>query len=278
MPEGPEIKRAADKIARAIVHQPITSLFFAFEHLKPYEQTFKGREVLSVQPRGKALLTRFDHQLCIYSHNQLYGLWLIRKLHDYPQTHRQLRLAIHTDKQSALLYSASEIEVLDEEAIAFHPFLSKLGPDLLDESITLERVVARFQDKSFQRRRLVSLLLDQHFLCGLGNYLRSEVLFVAKVHPSYRPVDCTSTQIEDLAKAAIALPQQSYLSNGITNNLQLAQQLKAEGKHRRDYRHYVFGRQGKPCYICGTAIVREALGGRRCYFCPTCQSMPEKLK
>ncbi|MBI4784277.1 MAG: endonuclease VIII [Oscillatoriophycideae cyanobacterium NC_groundwater_1537_Pr4_S-0.65um_50_18] len=271
MPEGPEIKRAADKIAKAIVRQPVTGLFFAFEQLKPYEQIFQGREVLAVQPRGKALLTRFDNQLSIYSHNQLYGLWLIRKLHDYPQTNRQLRLAIHTEKKSALLYSASDIEVLDDVAIAFHPFLSKLGLDLLDEATSLEQVMARFQDRAFQRRRLVGLLLDQHFLCGLGNYLRSEVLFVAKVHPSYRPVDCSPTQVEALAKAAIALPRQSYLSNGITNNLQLAQQLKAEGKRRRDYRHYVFGRQGQPCYLCGATILREELGGRRCYYCPICQ-------
>lgn len=271
MPEGPEIKRAADKIAKAIEHQPITGLWFAFDHLKRYEQTLQDREILSVQPRGKALLIRFDHSLSIYSHNQLYGVWMIRRAHDYPQTNRQLRLAIHTPKKSALLYSASDIDVLDEVAIAFHPFLSKLGPDVLDEATTLEQVLCRFQDKQFQRRRLVSLLLDQHFLCGLGNYLRSEVLFVARVSPAYRPLDCSATQIEALATAAIAVTYQSYLSGGITNDMELAKQLKAEGKRRSEYRHYVFGRQGKPCYVCGTSIIREELGGRRCYYCPTCQ-------
>jgi endonuclease VIII len=271
MPEGPEIKRAADKIAQAIAHQPIVSLFFAFDHLKPYELILKGREILSVQPKGKALLIRFDNSLSIYSHNQLYGVWMIRKAHDYPATQRQLRLAIHTEKKSALLYSASEIEVMDEVAIAHHPFLSRLGPDVLDESISLEQVMQRFQDKKFHRRGLVALLLDQHFLGGLGNYLRSEVLFVARVHPSYRPIDCSPQQIAALAKAAIALPHQSYVSNGITNDLQLAQRLKAQGKRRSDYRHYVFGREGKPCYVCGTTILRQELGGRRCYLCPHCQ-------
>jgi endonuclease VIII len=275
MPEGPEIKRAADKIAKAIAHQPITSLFFAFSHLKPYEKTLQNQTVLSVQPRGKALLIRFENQLNIYSHNQLYGVWMIRKVHDYPQTRRQLRLAIHTPQKSALLYSASDIEVLDDVAIAFHPFLSKLGPDVLDEYTTVPQLIERFQDPRFYRRRLTGLLLDQQFLCGLGNYLRSEVLFVARVHPMCRPVDCSSDQIAALSQAAIAVTQQSYVSGGITNDLQLAQQLKAHGKPRRDYRHYVFGRQGKPCYICGTEIVREELSGRRCYYCPTCQKRSE---
>ncbi|MFM7425416.1 MAG: endonuclease VIII [Elainella sp.] len=271
MPEGPEIRRAADQIAKAIADRPAVSLFFAFAHLKPYEAILQGHLITAVQPRGKALLTRFDNGLSIYSHNQLYGVWMIRSLHDYPQTGRQLRLAIHSDKKSALLYSASDIEVLDEIGVAHHPFLTRLGPDLLDEETSLAQVTERFTDKRFSRRGLVSLLLDQQFLCGLGNYLRSEVLFVARVHPGLRPVDCQPVQIEQLAEAALTVTRQSYQTKGITNDLQLAQSLKAQGKRRRDYRHWVFGRQHQPCYVCGTPILKDTLAGRRFYYCPTCQ-------
>lgn len=271
MPEGPEIKRAADQIAKAIEHRTVTSIFFAFAHLKSYESILKGREVTAVQSKGKAMLIRFDNQLSIYSHNQLYGKWMIRRAHDYPQTTRQLRLAIHNETKSALLYSASDIEVLDDIAVAHHPFLSKLGPDVLDEFITVPQVAERYVDKRFYRRRFASLLLDQQFLCGLGNYLRSEVLFVARTHPLLRPCDCSSEQILRLAESSIQVTHQSYISNGITNDLQLAQTLKAAGKRRSDYRHYVFGRQGKPCYSCGTPIVKEILAGRRLYYCPNCQ-------
>jgi endonuclease-8 len=108
-------------------------------------------------------------------------------------------------------------------------------------------------------------------LCGLGNYLRSEVLFVSRIPPLHRPVDCTPEQIQHLAEATIALAHQSYHHNGITNDLQLAQMLKDEGKRRKDYRHWVFNRWGKPCYVCKTAIVKEMLSGRRLYYCPVCQ-------
>ncbi|MBF1999317.1 MAG: endonuclease VIII [Synechococcales cyanobacterium M58_A2018_015] len=271
MPEGPEIKRAADQIAKAITHRPTTAVFFAFPHLKLYEAILQNRTVTAVQSRGKALLIRFDNQLSIYSHNQLYGKWMIRSAHDYPQTTRQLRLAIHNAKKSALLYSASDIDVLDDIAIAHHPFLCKLGPDLLDNTTTVEQVVERFTDPTFRRRGLAALLLNQQFLCGLGNYLRSEVLFVARVSPRLRPLDCALSQIRQLAEAAIAVTRQSYQSKGITNDLQLAAQLKQQGYPRREYRHFVFGRQGKPCYRCGTPIVKDILAGRRLYFCPHCQ-------
>lgn len=271
MPEGPEIKRAADQIAKAIVPYPVTEIFFAFEHLKPYETILRERRILSVLPKGKALLTRFDNDLTLYSHNQLYGIWVICKAYQYPQTNRQLRLAIHNAKKSALLYSASDIEVLTPEGVMHHPFLTRLGVDVLDPDTTLEQVIDRFKDKQFSRRTLPGLLLNQGFLCGLGNYLRSEILFVARVPPTYRPIDCSPTQIAALAQAAIDLPHQSYLTKGITNDLTIANQLKAAGKKRYEYRHWVFNREGNPCFRCGTAIVKEMLAGRRLYYCLNCQ-------
>ncbi|MBD2060392.1 endonuclease VIII [Oculatella sp. FACHB-28] len=271
MPEGPEIKQAADQIAKAIGDRPVTEIFFAFERLKPYEPKLVDRRVVSVTAKGKAMLIGFDNQLSIYSHNQLYGKWVIRAAHAYPATNRQLRLAIHNEKKSALLYSASDIEVLTEPEILIHPFLSKLGLDVLDEATTVEQAIARLHDKRFYRRSFISLLLDQGFFCGLGNYLRSEVLFVAKIHPTRRPTDCSSEQIAALAEAVLSVSRQSYQTGGITNGLKRVAQLKAQGQKRNEYRHYVFNRADEPCYICGTAIVKEFSGGRRYYYCPTCQ-------
>lgn len=274
MPEGPEIKRAADDIARAIVHQPLTSVFFAFDRLKSYEQPLAQEQVTMVQARGKALLIRFTNQLSIYSHNQLYGVWMIAKAGTLPATTRQLRLAIHAAKKSALLYSASDIAVLTDDEIVVHPFLRRLGPDVLDEATTIEQVRDRFLDKSFFRRGLTTLLLNQQFLCGLGNYLRSEILFVASVHPALRPMDCTPLQIQQLAEAAIAVSRQSYRTKGITNDLTIVESLKQQGYSRARYRFYVFNREGEPCYRCGTPILKETLAGRRLYYCPVCQAIP----
>ena len=271
MPEGPEIRKAADKLERAIAGQPVEAIFFAFEHLKPYESRLTGTKVRQIQTFGKALVTCFDHDLCVYSHNQLYGKWMVRQAYNYPETNRQLRLAIHTAKKSALLYSASDIEVLPQAEIHNHPFIRKLGLDVLAMTITASQVRDRALSKTFYRRRFTGLLLDQSFLCGVGNYLRSEILFVGGIHPTRRPIDCTADQLDRWAEAAIALPQQSYAHGGITNDLELATLLKHEGYTRRQYRHWVFGRQGQPCFRCGTAIVKDNTGGRRVYFCPTCQ-------
>ncbi|MCA9900000.1 MAG: endonuclease VIII [Ardenticatenaceae bacterium] len=271
MPEGPEIQLAADKVGAAIIGRPTTAVSFTFDALKKYEPILTGVVVTAVQARGKAMLTRFANGYNIYSHNQLYGIWMVRDAYDFPDTNRQLRLAIHNEQKSALLYSASDIAVLQDGELDSHPFLSKLGPDLLDELVTVPQVAGRFGSDQFRRRRLTSLLLDQGFLAGLGNYLRSEVLFVARVHPSLRPLDCTDEQIGALAEAAVSLTRQSYQTKGITNDLKLAEKLKEEGQSYRDYRFWVFDRDGRPCYNCGIAIIKDSIGGRRLYYCPNCQ-------
>lgn len=272
MPEGPEIRLAADKLANAVVGRPTTGVSFAFEHLSEFEPLLTGETITAIETHGKAILTRFANDMNIYSHNQLYGRWVIRDAHDFPETNRQLRLAIHNEEHSALLYSASDIEVLHSSELSEHPFLSKIGPDLLSPALTSAEVAERYISKRFHRRRLSSLLLDQHFLAGLGNYLRSEVLFVAGLPHSARPMDCTSEQIQILAQATLELTRQSYETKGVTTDLDLAEKLKNQGWNFRKYRWWVFERDGDQCHRCGSEIVKDEVGGRRLYYCSSCQA------
>jgi endonuclease-8 len=272
MPEGPEIRLAADRVADAIVGRRATTVSFAFDRLKPYEALLSGQTVTGVESRGKAMLTHFDNDLTIYSHNQLYGVWMIRRAHDLPDTKRQLRLAIHNDTHSALLYSASEIDVWPYPELDSHPFLSKLGPDPLNDAVTAEDIERQLAAPAFRRRRLYALLLDQGFVAGLGNYLRSEILFVAGVHFNQRPVDLSAEKTTAVAQAALDLTRQSYATKGITNDLALYEKLRAKGLTRRQSRWWVFGREDAPCFQCGTPICKQTVGGRRLYFCPTCQA------
>ena len=61
MPEGPEIKRAADQIAGAIAGKEAREVFFAFDHLKPFEEMLGGLMITAVEARAKAMLVRFEN-------------------------------------------------------------------------------------------------------------------------------------------------------------------------------------------------------------------------
>ena len=271
MPEGPEIRRAADRVAAAIAGRAADEVFFAFARLKPFERRLTGRRVAEVTSRGKAMLTRFEGGLTVYSHNQLYGRWYVMANGRLPRTRRQLRFAITAGARRALLYSASEIEVLDREGERNHPFLSRLGPDVLSQDPSAEDLVERLGEPRFRRRQLAALLLDQGFVAGLGNYLRAEILFEARIHPRRRAADCTETILHRLADRVIALTRRTYRTRGITLPPSRVAALKAAGAPRSAYRFWVYGRGGEPCRLCGRPIAARPIGGRTCFWCPDCQ-------
>lgn len=271
MPEGPEIRREADLIASVLEGRRLTEVRFGLARLRCYEPELLRARVSRVQCRGKALLTHFDNGLTMYSHNQLYGKWMVCKPGETPKTNRSLRAALHTQTGSALLYSASEIEVLDTALLSQHPFLSKLGPDILDETIGWKDVASRLRDERFRNRKLASLYLDQKFMAGVGNYLRSEILFHAGVDPGAKPNELTRGQLGSLARATLSISRRSYATAGITNTPGVVKALKRDGASRRYYRFAVFDRDGLPCYRCGREISRATMNSRRLYQCPECQ-------
>ena len=271
MPEGPEIKRAADALHVALRRRKAQRVFFAFARLRRFSARLEGARIGKVVSRSKAILTHFGNGYVIYTHNQLYGRWEICAAGEYPDTGRSLRLAIHTRDTMALLYSASEIEVLRTAELEHHPYLASLGPELLDEETPVETVVARFEDSRFQRRNLMNLLQDQRFIAGMGNYLCCEVLFACGIHPDMRLADLTRKRRERLARTSHHLTWQSYRTGGITNRLSLARRLRNEGLPFEAYRFAVYRREGLPCYRCGAPIVKGRFGGRSGYMCPVCQ-------
>lgn len=271
MPEGPEIWRTADALSKALEDRNITDCYFSFDELKEFESKLKGKKVTNVEARAKALIIYFEGNKAMYSHNQLYGKWMIRDAGEKPDTNRSLRAAILNKANAAYLYSASEIEIMDKEEIPEHSYIKKLGPDVLHPDTTYEDILEQYQSEEFKNRKLTTLLLDQGFISGIGNYLRSEIMFYAKVNPRKKLRDYTEQEKEALAKATVKLSRRSYETGGITNDPGIVEALKRENASRKEYRHFVYKRTGNRCHKCGSVIEEEKTGGRKIYFCPDCQ-------
>ena len=271
MPEGPEIRRAADRVAAVLVGNTVERVGFGLPGLQAYEERLAGRVVTAIDTRGKAMLTRFDNGLTIYSHNQLYGRWYTVRRPRMPNTNRQLRIELCTATHKALLYSASDIAVLDDDALSDHPFLARAGPDILDRSLTKTQIIERLSETKFRNRSLGSLYLDQGFLAGNGNYLRSEILWAAGVAPGKKPAELDEPGLTKLAAETLRIARRSYRTGGVTVTPALTERLKADGLGFQQYRFYVFGREGLPCRSCETPIERRTMASRNLFLCPTCQ-------
>lgn len=263
MPEGPEIRRAADALNAAIAGHPLTEAWFACERLQAFRPRLLGAEVARIEPRGKALLTRFSSGLTMYSHNQLYGRWRIARPGENPLPGRALRVRLETAGAAALLYSASDIDLLPDAEIESHPFLQRIGPDVLDARLDAASIAARLREPRFARRRLGALLLDQAFLAGLGNYLRAEILWQVRLNPDLRPADLSPDALAALAQALLDVPLCSYTTREAAGG---------GAYHEAVFRFHVFKRDGQPCSRCGTPVARISCASRPLYLCPACQA------
>jgi len=186
VPEGPEIKRLSARLKKVLANKVLQNLTFSYRDLESYNHELSKQKIINVDSRGKALLISFDGGLTVYSHNQLYGKWLIVRSGKNPKTKRTQRLVISTDRHSAFLYSASEIEVIETKNIALHPFLRKLGPDALSEHTTQQQIFEQIVSTRFRRRSLGACARPE-FRRWLGELLRSEILFNSRLNPLTKP-------------------------------------------------------------------------------------------
>ncbi len=147
--------------------------------------------------------------------------------------------------------------------------LGDLGPEPLGGEFTLHWLAGALHAR---RRLLKPLLLDQTFVAGLGNIYVDESLHRAGLHPLARSERIRELQVAALWRAirgvlATAIEREGSSFDGFYRT--------PEGRPGR-YQHLfqVYGREGKPCYRCGTPIRRLVIGQRGTYLCPKCQPKP----
>lgn len=147
--------------------------------------------------------------------------------------------------------------------------LKPLGADPLEisEGDFVNRIRMR-------RARVKALLLDQHFLRGLGNIYADESLWRAKIHPARLGARLTRRRAAKLYQALQEILQRAIRLRGSSIS-DFVDASGEPGEYQR--RHRAYGREGKPCFRCKAFIRRAQVAGRSSYFCPRCQPAPRGL-
>lgn len=141
--------------------------------------------------------------------------------------------------------------------------LSELGPDVLAEGFEPSEMLRRA--RTCGADPIAQVLLHQGVVAGIGNVYKSELLFLAGVHPA-NPVSAVSDEsLVEIAERAASLLRVNVRAGPRSTT----------GERARLRTTWVYGRAGLPCRRCGSAIRQELIAGRVTYSCPTCQ--PESL-
>lgn len=268
MPEGPETKRMVDTISRDLVNKKIISTKFYHKSLVSFPKT--GLAVKEVVSKGKAVVIRLNNNYSIITHNQLYGRWTSSRLATKIRHNRSLRIEFCTEKKAVRLWSATDISVFKTIDENHHPYIKNLGPDVLDITTTPELIFSRLISDKFKNRQFSGLLLNQRFISGLGNYLRSEILFYSNCMYDDKSSKLNTSQNKLLATNIKDVSMRAYNQKGNTifyDDLML----KKLDKTIKNRRFMVFARKGHACYICENTIIKDQASSRRIYYCPQCQ-------
>ncbi|MGV8884796.1 MAG: Fpg/Nei family DNA glycosylase [Microbacteriaceae bacterium] len=186
-----------------------------------------------------------------------------------PEPIGAVRVRLLTDATSADLRGPTACEVLQPEDV--QRAIAKLGPDpLVDGGAKGEQ---RFVDVVSKKPTPIGLLLmDQSVVSGIGNVYRAELLFRAGLNPhtpgKLVPEEVVRALWKDwtkLLKLGVKLGQMMTMDG-------LSPAKRQAALARRDDRHWVYHREGKPCRVCGTPIVMELAAARKLYYCPSCQA------
>lgn len=268
MPEGPETKRMVDTISRDLVNKKIISTKFYHKSLVSFPKT--GLAVKEVVSKGKAVVIRLNNNYSIITHNQLYGRWTSSRLATKIRHNRSLRIEFCTEKKAVRLWSATDISAFKTIDENHHPYIKNLGPDVLDITTTPELIFSRLISDKFKNRQFSGLLLNQRFISGLGNYLRSEILFYSNCMYDDKSSKLNTSQNKLLATNIKDVSMRAYNQKGNTifyDDLML----KKLDKTIKNRRFMVFARKGHACYICENTIIKDQASSRRIYYCPQCQ-------
>ena len=209
-----------------------------------------GRTLERVEARGKHLLLFFSGGLAVHSHLGINGSWVVRPAG--PRPRRRAWLLLTSDAAVAAQFGGKLLRVVSESRLRADPGLLQLGPDPLGP---------RFDRPSAARRLLAEggrevgdALLDQRVIAGIGNAIKAEACFRARVSPWRRADQLTFDEADALIGQA-----ERVMRAGLES-----------GRRPRS----VYRAAGRPCPACGTPIRSRGQGdaNRTAYWCERCQS------
>ena len=182
-----------------------------------------------------------------------------------PEPRGALRLRIWTKADWLELRGPTDCSLFTQQQ--WDSLLARLGPDPLNRDSG-----AKMVDRIATRKTPIgALLMDQSILAGVGNIYRAELLFRARISPFRAGNEVPSPALEAIYKDAGVLMRHGMVDRRIVTTKPKDRPHK-KGEPLDEEVHYVYRRQGKPCFICGTKILTKPMAGRNLFWCPTCQT------
>ena len=273
MPELPEVEAIKRVVEPQIQGMMIESVLvnrpevIAHPAADIFRSRLTGQTISHMGRRGKYLMIVLESGDRIILHLRMTGCLLPAPAYLPEEKHTHIVFSLSNGKE--LRFSDTRrfgrFWLLQKDETDIYSGLEKLGREPFDPGLTADYLNDRFGKR---KKPIKECLLEQTVIAGIGNIYSDEILFAAGIHPA-RPAN--SLRQEDWKRLAETIPERlSYFIE--KNRMTPEEYLEMKGQ---DYRNtpflQVYGRQGKPCPACKSALCRMVIGGRSSIYCPACQ-------
>jgi endonuclease-8 len=252
MAEGPLVHYYARKLRRVLKGRK-AQVTFGVRKLKPFEPSLNGILIKDVEAYGKQFRIRFSDGRVLLVHLMMWGSWGIFSTGEpWGRPRQRARAVLRTNSHEAVVFSAPVVRLLTEKDLESDSKWGNLGPDPLRRDFSRKEFFKRLNaDPS---RLIGEVLLDQTVVSGIGNILRIEILFRARIHPK-RLVGGLSTADKRRILGWTMRLMRKWLDE----------------RDKEDDWIRIYRRSSKPCPRCGEKVESFRQGGRITYACSGCQ-------
>lgn len=272
MPELPEVETVRRSLELVVLDKRIESVEVFYQRMirtpvesDEFKLLIQGQTIRSIGRRGKYLLFYLDDVVLI-SHLRMEGKYLYQELVEPIDKHTHVIFSF-TDGTRLLYRDVRKFGTMDVVPLGMeNDFmgLKKLGQEPISSDFDQEKFIHLVQKKNSPIKQI---LLDQEVVSGLGNIYVDDSLALAKIHPLRPGSSLNRKEIIHLIKAMKSVLEKAIEKGGST--IRSFESFYGRGSMQDHL--IVYGRQGLPCYYCGTMIKKIKVVGRGTHFCPTCQ-------
>ena len=203
MPEGPEAKKMGEYLNKFFKGNQILSINILkgrYINKDPpcglhYFKEKLPLSVLECNTKGKFIFIKLENDIYIFNTLGMSGFWTSKKM-------KHSNVEFVTKKGKMYFHDQRNFGTLKFvfTKIEFDLKLQKIGPDLLDENTTFEIFKNRILLKKNLNKIIAKVLMDQSIISGIGNYLRSEILWHCRLSPFTKISDIEDITLKKFIK------------------------------------------------------------------------------
>ncbi|MGC9046729.1 MAG: bifunctional DNA-formamidopyrimidine glycosylase/DNA-(apurinic or apyrimidinic site) lyase [Minisyncoccia bacterium] len=285
MPELPETQIVVNELNKSIKNYKIKDFWMNwkyFNEINQFKKNIINKTIKNIQRKGKNILFYLSNDYILLIHQRisghlLIGKWIIKNNKPIPIKNKKIIndiknqfihfiLILNKNKMIGLSdqRKLAKIKFGPIKKILNLPEIKNLGIDPLDKNFTLNNLKLILNSS----KTIKTLLMDYHYISGIGNIYSDEILWKAKIHPLTKSNKLNDIDIKNLYQSIkFILKRALKLGGSSINNYR-----NAYGNKGLYINYgYVYQKANKKCKRCNNLIKKIKINSRSSYFCPKCQ-------